>query len=332
MEALDTLIISRTDAIGDVVLTLPMAGVLKEYYPHLRILFLGRSYTRPVVECCIHIDGFLDRDDIVKDPTLITKSGATAIIHVSPDQVIATLAYNLKVPIRVGTSHRSFHWLRCNRLVNLGRKNSDQHEAQLNLRLLEAVEITRSFTLQEIPKYYGLPDMPPARKDGEPFRLIMHPKSSGSAREWPMTHYLAVARALSAGKYKIFVSGVTAEKEAMRAECPELFELPHVEDISGTQSLPEFIDFIGTCHGILACSTGPLHIASALGKYALGLFPPLRPMHPGRWAPLGTHAAHLVIERACKLCKREGACICLQDIQPAAAIQIIEAWEGNVWK
>jgi ADP-heptose:LPS heptosyltransferase len=125
---------------------------------------------------------------------------------------------------------------------------------------------------------------------------------------------------------------VAAEGERIRQECPELLALPHVEDITGRYGLAEFIDFLGTCHGILACSTGPLHIGAALGKYALGLFPPLKPMHPGRWAPLGTHAANLVMERACKLCKRGGDCICLADILPSGVTQLIEAWEERLWE
>src|SRR5580704_654155 len=57
-----TFIISRTDAIGDVVLTLPVAGVLRSLYPSARIFFLGRSYTEDIINACEHIDGFLNWD------------------------------------------------------------------------------------------------------------------------------------------------------------------------------------------------------------------------------------------------------------------------------
>ena len=45
-----TFLISRPDAIGDVVLTLPMAGRLKQLFPGCRVLLLGRNYTRAVAE------------------------------------------------------------------------------------------------------------------------------------------------------------------------------------------------------------------------------------------------------------------------------------------
>ncbi|MFM7105313.1 MAG: glycosyltransferase family 9 protein, partial [Flavobacteriales bacterium] len=58
-------------------------------------------------------------------------------------------------------------------------------------------------------------------------------------------------------------------------------------------SLDELIQFIGQCQGFVACSTGPMHIAAALGIPTVGLFSPHRPIHPGRWAPLGPNAHYL---------------------------------------
>jgi len=62
---LKKIIISRTDSIGDVILTLPVAGVLKKHFPDSLIYFIGRQYTRPVIEACEHVDEFIDGDEIV---------------------------------------------------------------------------------------------------------------------------------------------------------------------------------------------------------------------------------------------------------------------------
>ena len=50
------IVISRTDSIGDVALTLPLAGILKEKFPNTKIIFLGNTYTKPILECCQNID------------------------------------------------------------------------------------------------------------------------------------------------------------------------------------------------------------------------------------------------------------------------------------
>jgi hypothetical protein len=44
LSVLMRIILCRTDRIGDVILTLPMAGVLKEKFPGCTVIFLGRNY------------------------------------------------------------------------------------------------------------------------------------------------------------------------------------------------------------------------------------------------------------------------------------------------
>ena len=50
------ILISRTDSIGDVILTLPMAGLIKKNYPDSVIFFLGRTYTKETIALSKHID------------------------------------------------------------------------------------------------------------------------------------------------------------------------------------------------------------------------------------------------------------------------------------
>jgi ADP-heptose:LPS heptosyltransferase len=59
----------------------------------------------------------------------------------------------------------------------------------------------------------------------------------------------------------------------------------------GKLSLPELISFLNKAHFVVAASTGPLHIASALGRNTVGLYSPRKPIWPRRWAPIGKHAS-----------------------------------------
>jgi ADP-heptose:LPS heptosyltransferase len=72
--------------------------------------------------------------------------------------------------------------------------------------------------------------------------------------------------------------------------------LAHVHDITGKLSLHELIAFISSCQLIVAASTGPLHIAAGTGVHAVGLYPCEKPMHAGRWAPLGKNV-HTIEEK-----------------------------------
>lgn len=339
------ILISRTDSIGDVMLTLPVAAILKKRFPGMRIGFLGKAYTRPVIEACIYIDDFIDVADLLEAKGLADKKIAIggeapqAILHVFPVAAIARQSKKLGIPLRIGTTNRLYHWTTCNKLIPLSRKNSPLHEAQLNLKLLGAFGIHETFSLEEIGGLYGLSRLHPlpatfsALLKKDRYNLILHPKSQGSAREWGLPNFITLIRSLDKDRYNIFISGTLKE----RAELQPLFDalaayqpggnLDHnagksaniasVTDITGQMKLEEFISFINQCDGLVANSTGPLHIAAALGKDALGIYPPMRPIHPGRWAPLGPGAKAFALDKNCTDCKGNKApCACILNVSP----------------
>jgi heptosyltransferase-3 len=325
-------IISRTDAIGDVVLTLPMAGVLRSLYPDCRICFLGRSYTREVVEACVHVDEFLNWDEW-KDRTPAEATAAFAaikadvIIHVFPNKQIAKFAKRAGISQRIGTTNRIYHWWTCNRLVKLSRKNSPYHEAQLNLKLLVPLGAKELYTLDEIGGFYGLtrlPPVPPAIAgliDPRKFNLVLHPKSRGSAREWGLANFGELIGLLPPDRFKIFVTGTQAEGALLQ---PLLSEHPGIVDLTGQLTLGELMAFLARIDGLIAASTGPLHLAAALGIHALGIYPPIRPMHPGRWAPIGPGAKVFVKPMDCEACRKTGDCACMRDIRPGELRDYLE--------
>jgi heptosyltransferase III len=324
-----TIIISRTDAIGDVVLTLPVAGVLRSLYPSARILFLGRSYTAAIIDACEHIDGFLNWDEWRVLPEgeaarAMAATGADCILHVFPDAAIARVAWKARIARRIGTTNRLYHWRYCNIRVALSRKNSPYHEAQLNLRLLAPFGVRTDFSLAEIGGYYGLTRLAPLPAevsgllDAHRFNLILHPKSRGSAREWGLENFGRLIGELPRERFKIFVTGTGAEGQLL---APLLTEYPFLTDLTGRLSLGQLMSFIARADGLVAASTGPLHLAAALGIHALGIYPPIRPMHPGRWAPVGPGAKVFVKAQDCEACRRSGDCSCIREIAPRELVE-----------
>ena len=61
-----------------------MAKILKDYFPDVKIAFLGRAYTKPVIEACTYVDQFIDITDFLKNEILIDNKNPEAIIHVFP--------------------------------------------------------------------------------------------------------------------------------------------------------------------------------------------------------------------------------------------------------
>ena len=207
------ILLSRTDSIGDVILTMPMAEILKKKYPGCRISFLGRSYTRAVIELSQHVDQFENWDDYEKlsVPEQVQKLRTLKVdwfIHVFPNKKIATLAKKAGIKNRVGTSHRTFHWFTCNHRVSFSRRKSDLHEAQLNCHLLAPLNIEIP-DLKLLENSYdfkrpseGLKKITPLI-DPKKINLVLHPKSKGSAREWGLENFSRLIELLPVDKFKI---------------------------------------------------------------------------------------------------------------------------------
>lgn len=330
-----TIILSRTDAIGDVILSLPLAGILKSKFPECQIYFFGRSYTKPVISLSKYIDGFIDFDEFKQTPDkpgFLSVFGADTMVHIFPRKEIATAAGKAGIVNRIGTSHRIYHLFTCNYRLNIGRKNSDLHEAQLNLKLLQPFGINAGLTTNEISDFFGLENVKPLPEkflfliDQQKLNIILHPKSNLSAREWGLNNFSNLISLLPPQKFKIFITGSINERNLLTEWLKNLPE--HVVDLTGLMTLDELISFIYHCDGLVAASTGPLHIAAALNRYALGIYPPIRPMHPGRWAPLGKHASYMVNEIPCNDCKGNPLhCTCMQGIDPAKVAARIMMWQ-----
>ena len=302
-----------------------MAGVLKKRFPDSEIIFLGNPYTRPLIEASRYIDSYLNWAEIAnQSPSerlkLLRSVNADIIIHVFPEKEIARLAARSKITIRIGTSRRIYHWFYCNRRVSFTRRGSDLHEAQLNLKLLIPLDVKDTFSLSEIADYYGLTNTGPLKKElsqllsSERFNLILHPKTKGSAREWGIDNFSKLVEILPEQDYKIFITG-TRDEGLQISKFLRQYE-HRVVDLTGRMELGELIRFIKAADGLVAASTGPLHIASALGRFALGLYAPMRPIHAGRWGPVGKNAYFLMTDKTCNDCRKTTVCHCIKSIDP----------------
>jgi heptosyltransferase-3 len=328
------ILLSRTDSIGDVVLTLPMAGVLKGNFPECEVLFLGKTYTKAIIELSEHVDEFVNYDDILKldhrqQIEEFKKLNIDIFIHVFPVKEIAQLAKGAAIPMRVGTRNRLWHWFTCNKLVKLSRKNSDLHESQLNIELLSFLGIRTDISLNVIQECYGFTKVKPLANelfrnmlDKTKTKVILHPRSKGSAKEWGLANFSKLIQQLPKEKFQVFISGT--KDDGVHLE-KFIKENPSAIDITGKLSLDEFISFINLCDVLIAASTGPLHIAAALGKKAIGLFSPMRPIHPGRWAPVGVDAHALVFDPNCEQCTSQKNCDCIQKIDLQKVVHLIKA-------
>ncbi|HEU4375715.1 MAG TPA: glycosyltransferase family 9 protein [Telluria sp.] len=322
------ILICRTDNIGDVVLTLPLAGFLKSRFPGIRIDMLVRAYAAPVVRHCRFVDNVIEYDPAGDPAAAIGHARYDTILFAFPNRQLAKAAKRAGIPNRVGTSHRLYHWLTCNKLAHFSRVKSTLHEAQLNFALLRPLGIDYVPSLTEIPALYGLSARVGSSIGGHNF--ILHPKSNGNGREWPLGHYTQLARELAAyPDVTLSVTGSAAEGALLAQQAPELLAMPNVRNLCGSMDLDGLVALIGASDGLVASGTGPLHMSAALGRPTLGLFPPVKPIDPARWGALGENARVLCAERPCGKCADAQACACMHAITPGQVAEVILEWKNN---
>lgn len=334
--ALARVLICRTDNIGDVVLTLPLAGYLKQVMPGVQVDFLVRGYAAPVVRQSRFVDQVLALEDQLDPQRMFAEGGYDTVIFAFPNRRLATAARKARVANRVGTSHRLFHLMTCNRLAHFSRVRSPLHEAQLNFELLKPLGIVHIPSLDEIPALYGLsaPRLPEvdALAALAPFNVILHPKSNGNGREWPLARYQELAQRMLDGGASFWVTGSAAEGELLAREAPGLLALPNVRNLCGRFDLTGLAALIGAADGLIASGTGPLHMAAAMGRPVLGLFPPIKPIDPARWGALGTQAQSLCAVERCVTCTGVESCTCMAAISAAQVAGQVLLWRERQLK
>jgi heptosyltransferase-3 len=323
------IIISRTDSIGDVVLTMPLCAWLREKFPETKLTFLGKNYTREVVECFDCIDEFISLEEIEALPVInrLNFIKSDVFIHVFPNKELAALAKKAKIPMRIGTSHRVYHLLTCNHRLNFSRKNSSLHESQLNFELARPLGIKEIPTLKEINGYlthFNIPevDLPKFLSEFDfSNTVILHPKSQGSAMEWPLKNYFDLAERLVENGKTVCFTGTEVEGQQFRSQ---IQSHKRIIDSTGRLTLPQLIKLCALSEGLVACSTGPYHLSAVFGNKAIGLFSPRKPIHPGRWAALGENSVALVYDENCPKCKKGGKCNCIEKTEVDRVIEFFK--------
>jgi heptosyltransferase-3 len=325
----DRIIISRTDNMGDVVLTFPFCMWLRNKFPNAELIYLCKHYTKPIVQCFGMIDQIVCWEEIDSLPSaeqvrVFKELNADIILHVFPRKEVANLAKKARIPMRVGTSHRVFHLLTCTHRLGFTRKKSPLHEAQLNFHLVEPLgceKIPSWDSLQQLcgsfqlPTSFGNTALPLAIQENS---VLLHPGSRGSAVEWPMDSFISLALQLKALGIPVYFTGTEEEGLAFRSAIPWQ---EGICDLSGKLNLEQLLVAISKANGLVACSTGPLHLAGILGKKAIGLFSPRVPIHPGRWRPLGRKSIALVYDEHCPTCKKGKTCSCVNKIKSEEVIK-----------
>jgi len=286
-------LISRTDALGDLVVTLPLVRALKDRFPGVVVDLIVRGYAVPVARQAQGVGSVLEWTDAMAErpsgmgAEILREGRYDAMVHAFPDPDVMRAAKHADIPMRMASGRR-WHGLRyaTHRSWD-SRRNSGGHEAWHGLRLLLPLGVETD------GGYRGRIGLVPPDGEGPLIDILthmghapilLHPGSNGSAGNWPPARFAELASRLADEGHAVGVTGTAAERESF---APYLPDHPRVMDLYGRLDLTQLMALQFRSALVVASSTGPLHTAAALGTPCVGLYGPDAPEWPQRWAPLG---------------------------------------------
>lgn len=285
------ILITRTDRIGDVVLSLPMLAVLRRKYPDARLSMLVRSYTLGLVEGHRYLDRAITVEEVGSwwsAYRFFRKERYDAVILAYPRFRLAILFFAAGIPVRVGTGYRWYSFL-FNRRVYEHRKDAHYHELEYDIHLLEPLGCSR-----EPSTDFLLPVGEAERNSVRQFFtehhiatgdrvVVIHAGSGGSARDWPVERFRLLGRRLLERGLKVILTGSEEERPLVGSILRSMGD--GGIDASGRFSLRELGALFENMSAVIANSTGPIHIAAAVGTPVVGFYPPIVQCSPARWGP-----------------------------------------------
>jgi ADP-heptose:LPS heptosyltransferase len=322
------ILVVRPDGIGDEILALPVATAIRALLPQARILFLSSAYAAPVLEHHPDVDEVLcvDGRESFRDLVRLFRTKIDAAVFLKPFRRLMAAAWLARVPVRVGTGYRWYSWLLTRRIYE-HRSDFAQHESVYNVGLLRGLDLVPGVatrprlivTKQE--RDWAKTYLGPTRVS----RVVVHP-GGFSSRTWKAGHFRDLIHELARLGCEVLLTGSTAESERFRNETGGTEWPENVRDLMGALSLRELMAVIAESDVLVSMSSGPMHMAAALGIPTVSLFDPRRSQSPTRWESLGGGTVLMPDVPTCERCIYE-ACPywdCLDRITVPAVIRQVQ--------
>ncbi|MEI8347389.1 MAG: glycosyltransferase family 9 protein [Pseudomonadota bacterium] len=311
------ILINRTDAIGVTILTLPMARAIKKHLPDAKIVFLVSPKSQDLFA------GTAEVDEVV----VLEKKGGSigqffqlrkalarpwqAYFYIGGSHIPSFWAYFRRIKIRGGIKSRWPSFLFLNKSLRQRRSLVEMHELEYNLASLAALGIRLGHV--EMKEYFPqlkvsdeekknswkifLQDL---QKEGQEPReklIWIHPGMTGHTLNWPVTNYARLIIRLEElyAEKILFVVSYTPSDEGQLVELRKEMGKneyagfkKNVYFMNGaTHGLRHTMALIARANVLIGPSTGPTHIAAALGTPVVALYSPIRAQSSARWGPRG---------------------------------------------
>ncbi|MFH1665313.1 MAG: lipopolysaccharide heptosyltransferase II [Candidatus Omnitrophota bacterium] len=333
------ILITRTDRLGDVVLSTPIIRFMRERYPDAYIAFMVRPENCDVVANDPYLDEIIVYDKrgpqksfsgTLKFVFSLRKKGFDTAIALHPENRAHIILFLAGIPVRIGYD-RKLGWLLTESFRHR-KQEGDKHEADYNFDLLEQAGFDtegadRKPYIFTGDKEKSAIDAVFAGKGLGRDVIAIHAGASCPSKRWPPEKFAAAADILAL-KYSadiVLVGG----KETVEFSRRVVSAMKNKAcDLTGTLRVAELAEFLSRCRLFISNDSGPVHVAAAVKTPVIAIFGRRDPgLSPKRWGPLGPSDTVVHGNDGCAICLAhncEKDFACINAVTPDAVIAAAE--------
>ena len=271
-----------------------MVDVLKHNFPKTRVDFLVNTGVAELILDYPNISKVhsIEKDSIKVLKTILRENKYDMAIVVYPEFSIALALFQSGIKYRLGTGYRWYSFL-FNLRRYRHRKYSEKHEMEYNLDLLNEIGCEIPAGIKPV---LAVKDETISQLSGKIIKLglnldeyfiIIHPGSLKSAKEWGTANFSELINLIlddSLLKTKIVLTG-SKEENAMVDNLLQKITLKNKVIKITNINLKELTALIKCSKLFISNSTGPIHIAAAVGTFVVGFYPVKTETNATRWGP-----------------------------------------------
>lgn len=283
------LLITRTDKLGDFMLTWPALADARAALADAQIHLLVSPALEEIARACPYVDGVIvDGGGPVRELQRHLKTGRynAAVVLFSTARVGLSL-WSARVPYRLAPATK-LHQLFFNRRLRQRRSQSLKPEYEYNRDLIRQLLIDH-----DLPAPAPMPQPPfwvlPTNRQRQTINVdsaclvIIHPGSGGSARNLTLNQYAELANQLTSNRpLSILITAGPGEADQANLLAQAITQHKVRVHVS-TDGLVAFAHVLAQADLFVSGSTGPLHIAGALDVPTLAFYPRRRSSTALRW-------------------------------------------------
>ena len=287
------IIISRTDKIGDLILSIPSFFMAKKMYPEAEIILLVRNYNYEIVKNLPFVDRVYKIDDFRQEELLekIKYFNADIFVALYNDSYISKLAKASGAKKRIGPISKFSSFFAFNQGVYQKRSKSVKNEADYNLDLIRKIDTEKFDKNFEIETKIYLENS--HREVAKRFfaennigekTLVVNPFMGGSAKNITDEEYVSLLQKIydRVEGLNIIITCHISEEERGQ-EIINKIAREKVYLFANGGSLLNLAGIIEKGKVYFGGSTGPTHIAGSLQKTIVAIYPNKKTQSPTRW-------------------------------------------------